>query len=248
MKISVITVVYNQKDTLESCIKSILCQNYQNIEHIIIDGGSTDGTIEIIRKYNDKIAYWVSEQDNGIYDAINKGIKAATGDVVGILHSDDIYADTHVIEDVIRQLGEKESDSCYGDLVYVDRNDTKKIVRHWKAGSFYKESFKKGWMPPHPTFFAKRRIYEKHGLLNTDFPLASDYELMVRLLYKYGISTAYIPRVLVKMRTGGTSRPGMYTLRSISENYRAWKVNGLKYPITLLLKPLSKLMQFRYIS
>jgi glycosyltransferase len=248
MKVSIITVVYNGKETIEECIKSVLNQGYRNVvEYIIIDGGSTDGTIEIIRKYEGKIAYWVSEPDNGIYDAVNKGIKSATGDVVGILHSDDIYADTHVIEEVIRRLGEKETDSCYGDLVYVDRNDTNKIIRHWKAGDFYKESFRKGWMPPHPTFFAKRSVYEKYGLLNTGFPLAADYELMVRLLYKYGISTAYVPRVLVKMRTGGTSRPGMYTLRSIRENYRAWKVNGLKYPITLLLKPLSKLMQFKYI-
>jgi glycosyltransferase len=184
MKVSIITVVYNGKETIEECIKSVLSQGYPNVvEYIIIDGGSTDGTIEIIRKYEDKIAYWASEPDNGIYDAINKGIKAATGDVVGILHSDDIYADTHIIEDVIRQLGEKETDSCYGDLVYVDRNDTNKIIRHWKAGDFYKERFKKGWMPPHPTFFIKRSVYRKHGLLNTDFPLAADYELMVRLLY-----------------------------------------------------------------
>ena len=139
---------------------------------------------------------------------------------------------------------ENNADSCYGDLVYVDRNDTNKIVRYWKAGNFYKERFKKGWMPPHPTFFVKKEVYERCGYLNLGFPLAADYEIMLRFLYKYEVSTIYIPKVLVKMRAGGTSKPGFYTAKAVLENYRAWKVNGLGYPITLLLKPFSKIMQF----
>jgi hypothetical protein len=141
-------------------------------------------------------------------------------------------------------MSENNVDSCYGDLVYIDRNNTDKVIRYWKSGQFRRERFEKGWMPPHPTFFVKRSIYGKYGYLNLEFPLAADYEIMLRFLYKYNISTTYIPRVLVKMRMGGTSKPGMYTLGAIKKNYQAWKVNGLKYPITLLLKPFSKIMQF----
>ncbi len=186
----------------------------------------------------------MSEPDRGIYDAMNKGFKLATGDIIGILNSDDIYADASVVESVVTALSENNADSCYGDLVYVDREDTNKVIRVWNAGNFNRERFEKGWMPPHPTFFVRREVYEKYGLLNLDFPLAADYELMLRFLYKYNVSTTHIPRVLVKMRMGGTSKPGMYTLGAIRENYQAWKFNGLKYPITLLLKPFSKIPQF----
>ncbi len=175
---------------------------------------------------------------------MNKGIRLATGDIVGILNSDDIYADESVIENVVEYMTDKNTDTCYGDLMYVEREDVNKVIRYWKSDDFYKERFRRGWMPPHPAFFVKRSIYERYGLLNLDFHLAANYELMLRFLYKYNVSTTYIPRVLVKMRMGGTSKPGMYTLGAIRENYRAWKVNGLKYPITILLKPLSKIPQF----
>lgn len=245
MKVSIITAVFNNRESIEDCIKSVLSQTYLNIEHIIIDGGSTDGTLDVIGKYRDKIATIISEPDNGIYDAMNKGIRIATGDIVGTLNSDDIYANEFVIENVVKAISESNVESCYGDLVYVDRNNTDKVIRYWKADNFQKERFKKGWMPPHPTFFMKRNIYERYGLLNLDFPLAADYEIMLRFLYKYDVSTTYIPKVLVKMRTGGTSNPGMYTIRAIMENYRAWKVNGLNPNLTtFLLKPLSKIPQF----
>jgi glycosyltransferase involved in cell wall biosynthesis len=176
---------------------------------------------------------------------MNKGIAVATGDIIGVLNSDDVYADNFVIEDVVKTLSKNNVESCYGDLVYVDSKDTEKVIRYWKAGQFDKEKFKKGWMPPHPAFFAKKSVYEKYGLLDLDFPLAADYELMLRFLYKYEVSTTYIPRVLVKMRAGGTSKPGFYTLKAIIENYNAWKVNGLKpNPITFVFKPLSKLSQY----
>ena len=246
MRVSIITPVYNRIKTFESCLKSIHSQTYPHIEHIIIDGGSTDGTVGVIKKYEDKIASWVSEPDNGLYEAMNKGIKAATGDIIGILNSDDMYADNSVIESVVRTITENNVDSCYGDLVYVDSDDTARIKRQWKAGEYKKEKFKTGWMPPHPTFFVKKEMYERYGYLNLNFPLAADYELMLRFLYKHEISTTYIPKVLVKMRTGGTSNPGLYTLKAILENYRAWKVNGLNPNLlTFLLKPLSKIRQFR---
>ncbi len=246
MKVTIITAVLNGVKIIEDCIKSVFSQRHKNIEHIIIDGGSTDGTVWVIRKHEDKIAYWVSEPDGGIYYAMNKGIKQATGDVIGILNSDDFYADEAVTEEVVRAITENKVDSCYGDLVYVDIDDTARIVRQWKSREYKREKFKTGWMPPHPAFFCKRSVYEKYGLLNLDFPLAADYELMLRFLYKQGVSTTYIPRVLVKMRVGGTSRPGLYTVRAMIENYRAWKVNGLHYPITVLLKPFSKINQFLY--
>ena len=245
MKISIITVVFNCKNALEDCIKSVLYQNYPEVEYIIIDGGSTDGTLDIIQKYKNDIAYWVSDPDKGIYDAMNKGIKAATGDIIGILNSDDVYVDKEILQSVAACLSEKDVDSCYGDLVYVAANNMDRKVRYWKAGSFNKKNFKKGWMPPHPTFFARRSVYEHYGLFNLDFSLAADYELMLRFLYKYDVSTTYIPMCLVTMRTGGACKPGANTFNNMIENYRAWIVNDLKpNPLTFIMKPLYKMSQF----
>lgn len=246
MKVSIVTAVFNGADTIEDSMRSTCGQTYTNIEHIVIDGGSTDGTLDIIRKYRHKIAKLVSEPDNGIYGAMNKGIRNATGDIIGILNSDDLYVDENVIGDVVNAISENNVDSCYGDLLYVERKDTNEIVRVWNSGVYDRESFRKGWMPPHPTFFVKRSIYEKYGFFNTDFRIAADYELMLRFLYRYNVSTAYIPRVLVKMRTGGKSRPDVIRVaKNMIENYRAWKVNGLKpNPTTFVLKPLSKAVQY----
>lgn len=246
MKISIITAVFNGVETIEACIKSVLSQSYKNIEHVIIDGGSTDGTLDIINKYREGISYWVSESDNGTYDAMNKGIMVATGEMVGILNSDDMYADEFVIENVVKCVSENQSDTCYGDLSYVDKDDANKIIRYWKSGKYLKKNFKKGWMPPHPTFFVKKAVFEKYGGFNTALPVAADYELMLRFLYKYEITTIYIPKVLVKMRTGGISKPGLVnTAKVIVENYKAWKINDLtSSPITFILKPLTKVFQY----
>lgn len=246
MRVSIITTVYKGVKTIEDCIKSIINQTYSNVEYIIIDGGSTDGTLDIIKKYMNSIAKVLSEPDDGIYHAMNKGIKIATGEVVGILNSDDIYADNYVIENVVRYLSENDVDCCYGDLVYVDKNDANKIVRKWIAGNFAKRKFEKGWMPPHPAFFVKNRIYEKYGSFNLKFPIVADYELMLRLLYKHDISTIYIPKILVKMRTGGKSNPSFNNVINNSIScYHAWKANGLRPKIiTFLLKPILKVSQF----
>jgi glycosyltransferase len=181
---------------------------------------------------------------------MNKGIKAATGDIVGTLNSDDLYFDGNVIE-IVADVFEKYSvDSCYGDLIYVDKNNTDKIIRYWKAKEFRKENFRKGWMPPHPTFFVKREIYEKYGFFNLDFPIAADYEIMLRFLYKYGISTRYIPRILLKMRIGGKSNKNLVNIiKANTECYRAWRENGLSInPLIFALKPLSKISQFPFLS
>ncbi len=247
LKVSIITVVYNSAETIGDCIQSVATQTFPNLNHVIIDGGSTDGTLDVISRFtsNDsRIAKVVSEPDKGLYDAMNKGLKLAKGDIIGILNSDDVFADKNAVSRAVSAIVDQNVDSCYADIVYVDRADTSRVVRSWRAGPYEKKRFRSGWMPPHPTFFVKRSVYEKYGLLNLDFPLAADYELMLRFLYKHEVSTTYIPEVLVKMRAGGTSRPGMYTARSVLENYRAWKVNGLSYPPAMLLKPFSKLFQY----
>jgi glycosyltransferase len=246
MKLSIITAVFNGRDTVSHTIESVLTQNYKNIEHIIIDGGSTDGTPEVVKGYKNRIAKIISEPDNGIYDALNKGIKLASGDVIGLLHGDDFYAHDKVLERVVSVFKKQNVDSCYGDLEYVDKNDTNKVIRHWKSSEYRHGKFRQGWMPPHPTFFVKREIYEKYGKFNTGFRIAADYELMLRFLERYRISTHYIPDVLIKMRVGGMSNRSLKNIFIKSyEDYKAWKVNYLKNNFyTVLLKNLSKIPQF----
>ena len=245
VKISVITVVRNGADTISTCIRSIQSQTI-SVEHIIIDGGSTDRTLEIIEEYKSCIALVVSEPDNGIYDAMNKGLRLASGDVVGISNADDFYADLEVLERVADVFTDQEVDSCYGDLVFTDFKDTNKIFRYWRTGEFKSEKFKWGWMPPHPTFFVRREVYEQYGGFNIELGTAADYELMLRFLFKHGISTNYIPRVLVKMRVGGKSNATLYRrLVANRMDRKAWTVNGLKpYPWTLWMKPLRKIPQW----
>ena len=205
MRISVITVVHNNVENIKDAIDSVHGQTYKNIEHIIIDGLSTDGTVEIVKSYGKKINKFITEKDKGIYDAMNKGITLASGDIIGILNSDDIYFDDNVLEDVVNVFKEKQSDSIYGDLIYVEKNNINEVVRYWKSSAFKLGSFAKGWHPPHPTFFAKRNLYQNYGLFDLNMKVSADFDLMLRFLEKNKITTSYIPRVLVKMRTGGES-------------------------------------------
>jgi glycosyltransferase len=254
MKVSIITVVYNNKDTIKDAIESVLNQTYKNItkeskafEYIIIDGASTDGTVEVIKSYGNKIDKFISEKDNGIYDAMNKGVKLATGDIVGILNSDDFYAANDIIEKVVNEFIEKKVDSVYGDLVYVDAKNTDNIVRYWKSKPFKEGLFQRGWHPAHPTFFVRREIYDKYGVFNLDFKIAADYELMLRFLQKHKISSSYIPEVFVKMRVGGESNQSIKNIiKANLESYKAWKANDLQIsPIRMLTKPLSKVLQYK---
>lgn len=246
MKISIITAVHNNCDTIEDTIQSVLAQKYENVEYIIVDGGSTDGTLDIIKKYPDSIARWVSERDNGIYDALNKGLTMATGDIIGFLHADDLYAHGMVLDLVVSRILNCGAESCYGDLLYVHKNNTDRKVRYWKSGPYRHGLFKRGWMPPHPTFFARKHVFEKYGCFNTDFKIAADYELMLRFMEKNRISTHYIPDVLIKMRVGGASNRNLKNMIiKSSEDYKAWKVNNLDGGLyTILLKNISKLPQF----
>ena len=200
MKVSIITVVKNNVSTIKHAIESVLGQTYNNIEYIVIDGDSTDGTYDIVEKYNDKINKFISEKDNGLYDAMNKGLKHATGDIVGILNSDDVYFNSHVIEDVVKTFKNKKLDSLFGDLFYVEKDNLDKIVRYWKSSEFKLGSFAKGWHPPHPSFFVKNEIYKKYGMFDTTMEVSADFDLMLRLLERHKISTTYLPKVLVRMR------------------------------------------------
>lgn len=246
MKVSLITVSYNSEDTIEETFLSVFSQKGVDLEYIVIDGGSRDRTLAIIEKHRDKIDHFLSEKDNGIYDAMNKGLKMATGDVIGILNSDDVLAGETILGDLVSAFEKSNADGLYGDLVYVGRDDLSKVSRKWVSGNYLDGDFKKGWMPPHPTFYVKKEVYEKYGLFNLNFSSAADYEIMLRFIHKHKISITYLPKVMVKMRQGGKSNASFSNrLKANREDRKAWEVNGLKPgPFTLLFKPLSKLSQF----
>jgi len=241
LKISIITVVYNNKETIKDAIDSVLGQTYKNIEYIIVDGASTDGTIEVIQSYGDKVSKFISEKDTGIYDAMNKGISLASGDIIGILNSDDFYVDEYVLEKIVKEFESKNVDSVYADLVYVNPQDLNKVVRYYNSSYFTPEKFAYGWMPAHPTFFVKKEVYEKFGVFKTDYKIAADYELLTRFLARNKITYSYIKKPIVKMRIGGASTNGIksnYILNK--EIIRACRENNI---YTNWIMVLSKLPQ-----
>jgi len=245
MKVSIITVSYNSVAYIEQTIQSVVGQDYPNIEYMVIDGGSTDGTVAIIEKYRQHIQTFISEKDNGIYDALNKGIALATGDIIGILHSDDFYTNQTIISQVVDCFCETNTDIIYGDLMYVSRNNTDKIVRYWKAGNCNRHKLQFGWMPPHPTLFIKRNCYEQYGYFDTNFTIAADYDLILRLFWKHNLSYSYLPKVLIKMRVGGKSNRNLKNIfRKSKEDYRALQHNGVGGIISLIFKNLRKVHQF----
>jgi len=246
MKVSIITTCKNSESTIEDTIKSVISQDYSDIEYIIIDGGSTDRTLEIIKKYQNKISKFISEQDSGFYYAINKGIGFASGDIIANLNSDDFYSGPSVISKVVNTFKSNSAEGVYGDLHYVEKENTSKIIRNWKSGKYKPGMFLKGWMPPHPTFFVLREIYNKYGLFNTSFKSAADYELMLRFIQKHKIRIAYLPEVIVKMRVGGKSNVTIRNrINANIEDRRAWKINNLKPGFfTLFMKPLLKINQY----
>ena len=246
MKFSIITVVYNCVTCIEHCIRSVTSQSYPGIEYIIIDGKSTDGTLEIIGRHMDRITKVVSEKDQGYVYAMNKGLEMATGDVIGFLHADDFYAHNAVIERVADTFKAKSPDSLYGDLVYVKKDNPDKITRYWESGEYKAEKLMQGWMPPHPTFFVKSEIYEKYGYFNTDFKIAADYEIVLRFLRRDKISTYYLPEVLVKMRAGGVSNRSLSEMaRKSFEDYKACKIYGIERSFSAIIsKNLAKIPQF----
>lgn len=243
MKISVITVCYNSEDNIETCLKSFAAQTYKNKEHIIIDGASTDKTISIVQRYNpDRL---ISERDNGLYYALNKGLECVTGDVVSFLHSDDVYGSDNVLEKIAETFKNYNTDSVYADLQYVSKTDLSHIIRNWQAGKFDYKMLKKGWMPPHPSFFVKKSIYDKYGVFNTKYKIAADYDIMMRFLGKYKITTSYCPITAVKMRVGGASNRSLKNiLLKSKEDYLVAKANNIGGLFTVLCKNFRKVNQF----
>ncbi len=240
MKISIITVCYNSEKHIKTAIESVINQTYTNIEYIIIDGASKDNTVNVIKSYGDKITTFISEVDKGIYDAMNKGLKMATGDYLAVLNSDDFYIHNDVISSVVNELNIQKTESLFADLIYVEEHFPNKQVRYWKSKPFVKNSFKKGWHPAHPTFFVKNEIYKKFGYFSLDFKLAADFELMLRFLEKHQITSCYFPKAIIKMRLGGATNKSVKNI--INQNiecFKAFKENQL--PVSFLY-PLYRLL------
>jgi len=249
MKFSIITVCFNSSATITNTIESVLMQTYKDIEYIIIDGCSTDRTLDIIKEYEPKFngkMRWISEKDNGLYDAMNKGFSVATGDVIGLINSDDLFCDINAIEMVVQKFNENSTIDCvYADLFYVAKDNTNKIVRKWETGK--KRPFSKGWHPAHPTFYVKKEVYNRSGLFDLNFKLAADFELMLRLIEKEHISLSYLPIPIVKMRLGGATSKNLTNIkRGNVECIQAFKKNGIPvsafYPIYRLFPKLKQFL------
>ncbi|PCJ82758.1 MAG: glycosyl transferase [Bacteroidetes bacterium] len=252
-KVSIITVCYNSEEVITDCLNSVEQQRKGldglglsgdiEIEHIVVDGGSCDATADIARLHP-SVDLVISEPDKGLYDAMNKGIDLATGDIITFLNSDDYYTDSSVVRDVVVEFERTDAGGVIGDIVVIEFNSPSKIVRKWKAGP--KGSFKNGWMPPHPSLFVMKSVFERNGGFNIDFKFSADYEWMLRSLFAENLSLSFLDRTIVNMRAGGLSNASLKNrLKAHIEDYKAWKVNGLRpYPWTVLLKPLRKITQF----
>lgn len=245
MKVSIITVAFNSATTIRDTIESVLSQDYPQIEYIVVDGGSTDGTQDIVREYGARVSRLISEPDRGIYDAMNKGIGLATGDVIGFLNSDDMYIDSTAVSQLMTAMDSQKSDCVFADLIYVAPENTNQILRYYNSGKFKPSLFQYGWMPAHPTFFAKKAMYEKAGLFSLDYKIAADFELLVRMLAVNMASYAYLPKPIVRMRAGGVSTSGLkHSLLLNQEIVRACQANGINTNLAkVLLKIPMKLME-----
>ncbi len=245
MKISVVTAVFNRIATIGEAMKSVQAQDYPDVEHVVQDGGSTDGTLEVIAGLADQSTQVVSERDGGIYNAINRGIRRAGGDVIGLMHSDDFFAGNTVLSDVAQAFSDPCVDGVYGDLQYVAAENPERVVRHWRAGAYHPSLLGKGWMPPHPTVYLRREVFDRFGLYDEEFRIAADYDAMLRFLAKGEITLAYLPKVLVKMRLGGESNRSLtHIIRKSREDLAAMRRNGVGGLGTLAAKNFGKIGQF----
>jgi glycosyltransferase involved in cell wall biosynthesis len=244
LKISLITVAFNAQNTIDCCINSVVRQKFNNIQYIVIDGGSTDNTTQIIDQYKNKIDLYVSEPDKGIYDAMNKGIALATGDIIGTLNADDFFADEDILNDVAIAFAEQKINILYGDLDYV--NSEGQIIRKWRSGKYKSGSFNWGWMPPHPTFYCRRKLFEELGNYSLNYGSAADYELMLRFIHSNKANVFHLNKVMVKMVIGGVSNKSLSNrVKAMRFDLRAMRNNDILLPvITLILKPLRKILQF----
>ena len=247
MKVSIITVVFNNELFISDAINSVLSQSYENIEYILIDGCSTDNTLNIIKSFNNNKIKVISEPDLGIYDAMNKGLRLASGDIIGILNSDDFYASNKIIEKIVHKFIQNQSlKVLYGNLIYVNRENTNKIIRTWVSSNYYDNFFDNGNVPPHPTLFLKHDVYNIVGLFDLNYKLAADYDFMLRLFKYHNFITLYINEVLVVMRLGGASNKNIKNIIIGNyEIYRSWKKNNFNFPFSLLpIKLIKRVFQF----
>lgn len=245
MIVSMITVVFNREKTIGQALTAVQRQTYAEIEHLVIDGQSTDGTLEEIRRHRTPSLRLVSEPDQGIYDALNKGMRLARGEILGVVHSDDFLAHDRVVERVAEAFADPAIDAVYGDLDYVAAADPTRVVRHWRAGPFSPQKLRRGWMPPHPALFVRRRVVETHGAYDTRYRIAADYDAILRWFGRGGLRAAYLPEVLVKMRTGGESNRSLErVLLKSREDLEALRQNEIGGIGALALKNLSKITQF----
>ena len=249
MRVSIVTATYNSAATIRDTVLSVNNQTYKNVEHIVVDNVSNDNTLNLLSHFGHR-GPLVSEPDRGIYDAMNKGVTMASGDIVGILNSDDFYPHGRVIQKVVDAFADGDCDAVYGDLVVVDPFEVTKVIRRWVAGIYNRKMFYNGWMPPHPTFFVKREIYEKYGTFNIDFKTSSDYELLLRFMLLKNIRVKYLPGIMVHMRAGGYSNKSIkHRLTAHKEDYRAWKANGISPKwYTIAMKPLRKVKQYLAVN
>lgn len=245
IKISVVTAVFNRQQTVGDAIESVLSQSYSQVESIVIDGASTDGTLAVLEYYRPRLGVLISENDNGIYEALNKGIKHATGDVVGFLHADDLFENSMVLSKVASAFQDPAVDAVYGDLVYVKNNDIEQVIRYWKSGLYDMDAISHGWMPPHPTFYVRRAVYDRLGAFDTRYRIAADYDTVLRFLAVAKIRVAYIPEVLVRMRAGGISNRSLKTIvRKSLEDIDVLQRNKVGGFWTVVSKNLRKISQF----
>lgn len=244
-KVSIVTIVRNRVDLIAQAISSVRAQTYPLVEHVIIDGASTDGTLEVVNDLIGNNTIFISESDRGIYDALNKGILLSTGDIIGVLHSDDFFSDELVIEEVAELFEDPSVDLVYANLEYVSKSNQAKVIRHWEAGLFSKEKLAWGWMPPHPTVFFRRYIYEAHGGYDLSFKISGDYDFLLRIFSRVDIKYVYLKRVIVKMRIGGESNRSLrHLLLKMREDYRSIRKNRVGGLKTIIFKTLLKLHQF----
>jgi glycosyltransferase len=244
MKISIITIVYNNQDSIASCIQSVLDQTYPSIEHIVIDGGSTDGTQEKIAPLIKKLAYYVSEKDTGLYNALNKGIKKATGDIIGILHSDDFYHNNNVLQDVVTTFEKSSTDLVYGNGMYVDKEDISWVKRIYKSKPYRKRYLPLGWIPLHTTIYVKKELFEKYGYYDESYSIASDYDISLRWFSNKSIKKVFLNKWLVVMRLGGKSTTAALQKKKSSEDYQIMKEYNLAGFFTLAFKIGRKIPQY----
>ncbi len=243
-KVTVITVVRNGREFIRDCVESVLAQAHPDIEYIVKDAGSTDGTLDILAEYGNRLKV-ISSPDTGMYDGLNQALAAATGNIVATLNSDDMYTTPKAVAGMVAKMEESGADMGWGDLVIVDRADVSRVVRRWTAGAYIPGKLRWGWHPPHPSTFVRRSAYGKYGAFRTDMRISADYELMLRMLGRHHIASCYLPETLVTMRAGGASnRPLAVLWKSRVEDARAWRVNGMGGGwFTALVKPFSKLLQ-----